>query len=389
MAQSDLDIAISMLTRHAEPLAGIGRHVEGLVLGLACYGFTGHVHIFATEGVNLPNWALPEEQITVHRYHPVAGSALLCLLWHLAVLPRRARKVGAAVLHVANLKPTVSSRVGPAVVLSLHDVAEALVRRRYDVRRRIYRVAVLYPLARRHARIVAVSESARADISHALRIPAERIAVIPNVIDLTRFRAELSQDHVAELRIRYSLNRPYFLSVGRLEHPNKNLLTLMRAFRSLRHEVPQFELVLAGPQSLRSDVILRDLEADDCQGHIRYLGPVSEADLPALYRGARATVVPSLYEGFGLTALEAMACGTPVVASTGGALPEVVGDAGLLFDPQDAEALQATLKDVATDDVLAADLADRGRRRTSYYDPVRAGKILDSFYRRVAAHGCG
>jgi glycosyltransferase involved in cell wall biosynthesis len=187
---------------------------------------------------------------------------------------------------------------------------------------------------------------------------------------------------------RYGIRRPYCLFVGNLE-PRKNLPRLIEAFGLLRRhglapaDLPQ--LVLAGTRGWLSSGIFRaaagqGLEAPD----IVFTGYVPPADLPALYAGAACFVFPSLYEGFGLPVLEAMACGTPVVASTASSLPEVAGDAALLVDPHDVEGLAGALRRLWGDAELRADLRERGLQRATLYSWERTARLTLDVYERVA-----
>jgi alpha-1,3-rhamnosyl/mannosyltransferase len=177
---------------------------------------------------------------------------------------------------------------------------------------------------------------------------------------------------------RLGLAPGYLLFVGNPK-PHKNLPALLAAYAELaarRSDLPP--LLLAGG------------ERDDAPaGGVRRIGVVAEGDLPALYRGARALVLPSLWEGFGLPALEAMASGTPVVAAARGALPELVGDAGLLFDPDDATALPAALARIVDDAALRAELARRGRERAAGYSWRETARATLAVYRDVLAGARG
>jgi glycosyltransferase involved in cell wall biosynthesis len=183
------------------------------------------------------------------------------------------------------------------------------------------------------------------------------------------------------VRARYGLPGPYLLYVGTL-HPRKNLVRLVQAFAllldslssksaypisNIQYPVDNLQLVLAGQKGWLYDEILSQVRRLDLTGRVVLTGYVPEADLPALLSGALAFVFPSLYEGFGFPVLEAMACGTPVICSDVSSLPEVAGDAALLMDPEDVEALAAAIQRLVSDEELRRDLVARGYRQVQRF----------------------
>jgi alpha-1,3-rhamnosyl/mannosyltransferase len=207
---------------------------------------------------------------------------------------------------------------------------------------------------------------------------------VPNGVD-DRFRAPLAASEVDRRLAALGLASGYLLFVGNPK-PHKNLPLLLEAHRRLAVRraaraatVPV--LVLAGGE-LEAPTPLAVPAASPA---VRRLGVVAEADLPALYRGAFALVVPSLWEGFGLPALEAMAGGTPVIAAARGALPEVVGDDALLFDPDDVDQLVDQIERLLDDAALAGDLARRGPLRAARYSWRETARATLAVYREVLA----
>ncbi len=212
--------------------------------------------------------------------------------------------------------------------------------------------------ARAAAHILADSEATRRDLVRHYRTPPEKITVVYPGRDES-LAPVTDPAALAAVRRRYGLTGPYLLYVGTL-HPRKNLLRLLRAFHRLRPAARNLQLVLAGKKGWLYDEIfaqVRDLGLGD---RVLFPGYVPAEDLPALLGGATAFVYPSLYEGFGFPVLEAMACGTPVVCSNVSSLPEVAGDAALLVDPLDVEALASALARVVDDEGLRRELRARG-----------------------------
>jgi len=234
------------------------------------------------------------------------------------------------------------------------------------------RLARLY--ARRADAVVADSEHSRREIVRRLGLPSERITVIPVGLGPEFTPTELS----AAQRARYGLRGPYVLYVGNFL-PHKNLPRLLRAWAALPEWLRRaHQLVLAGGDRARQPALGAEAATLGLADVVAFPGLIDDADLPALYAGATAFVLPSLEEGFGLPALEAMACGTPVVASRRGALSEVVGDAGLLVDAESQSALTTALLRVLDAPDERAQLAARGVLRAREFAATRtAGRVVD------------
>jgi glycosyltransferase involved in cell wall biosynthesis len=219
--------------------------------------------------------------------------------------------------------------------------------------------------ARAACRVVADSEATRRDLERHCGIPRDKIAVVypgrdKGLVPVTDPAME------AAVRSRYGLTGPYLLYVGTL-HPRKNLVRLVQAFSELlartahgSSPASDLQLVLAGQKGWLYEEVFARVRRLNLTNRVTLTGYVPDADLPILLSGALAFVFPSLYEGFGLPVLEAMACGTPVVCSNTSSLPEVAGDAALLVDPLDTEALSEGLSRIVQDEALRRDLAERG-----------------------------
>jgi glycosyltransferase involved in cell wall biosynthesis len=187
------------------------------------------------------------------------------------------------------------------------------------------------------------------------------------------------------LKKRFDLSSPYLLFTGRLS-PRKNIDRLFKAFVSLAAEDPSLRLVLAGPFTGQRPRIEFHPAATDISGRIIYTGPVSDSDLAALYNGCRLFVFPSLYEGFGLPPLEAMACGAPVVCSNASSLPEVTGDAARLVDPLDVRGMTEAMREVTADARLRAEMREKGLRQSKKFSWERNAVETMEVYRKVVYH---
>jgi glycosyltransferase involved in cell wall biosynthesis len=285
-------------------------------------------------------------------------------LWEQVVLPARAASY-ALLYSPANLAPLACTRS----VVVIHDLAALRYPQAYSRTYVAYQRLMLPALARRARLLITVSEFSRGELIDVLGVAPEQIEVIPAGVD-ERFRPAAQADSEA-VRAHYRLERPYVLALGTLS-ARKNLGVLQQAAHELGRK--GIELVLAGADRgyLRSSPVT-----------LRRLGYVADRHLPGLYAGARALAMPSRYEGFGLPCLEAMACGTPVVAARCGALPEVLGDAGTLIDPDDGHAFAEALLALACEDSLHTRYAQAGRARAAAFPWSRSAELTDAALGRL------
>lgn len=295
-------------------------------------------------------------------------------------IARAARRRGLVLVHdptgTAPLMFTRAKRV-----ITIHDVVpyirpSASTAMDLAIHRIWLRVAAPHADA-----VITVSDQSKRDIARHLPVRSDRVHVVPSAAG-PRFRPVCSGRVEQTLR-RLRISDPYILFVGSLE-PRKNLVRLLDAF-SLRVQSWQAKLVIAGARKWQASPILRRVRELGIEGDVRFLGPVSDDDLPSLYSGAGAFVLPSLYEGFGLPVLEAMACGTPVVASNTPAIPEVAGDAAILVDPTDIRSIAHAIDRVLGDQALAEQMRDRGLAQASQFSWQRTARNTCQVYEKVLA----
>jgi len=229
-------------------------------------------------------------------------------------------------------------------------------------------------------RVIAVSARTRDDLIELVDAPARRIDVVYEAADRRFARVEPAA--VAAVARRLGLPERYFLFVGTRE-PRKNLRRLLDAY-ALVAEPAAPDLVVAGRPGWLAEDLGGQAAALGIARRVHFTGEVEDEDLPALYSGALAFVFPSLYEGFGLPTLEAMACQTPVIASTGGSLPEIVGPAALLIDPFDVPALARAMERIWREPALREELVERGLARAGQFSWRRAAEETLDVYRRAA-----
>jgi glycosyltransferase involved in cell wall biosynthesis len=238
--------------------------------------------------------------------------------------------------------------------------------------------------ASRARRVLTVSNASKDDILHYLRVPADRVEVIYNALD-TRLATPPTDDEVAHVRDRFLLTSPFILYAGNIK-PHKNVDRLIEAYSILRRRgITEPKLLIIGDQISKYPNLRRLVHGFQLHPHVRFLGFVPETTLAALYRLASVFVFPSLYEGFGLPPLEAMAAGTPVVTSNVSSLPEVVGDAAVLIDPMDAGAIADAMARVLSDATLRDTLVTRGHARVQAFSWDRSVARIRQVYADVVA----
>lgn len=269
----------------------------------------------------------------------------------------------------------------PATVVTIHDIGYRFFPAQHPLGARLYlEASTRYScMAARH--VIADSQATARDLTQVYGVPAAKISVVYLGIDQASWHAEVTEQK--RVRARNRLEHPYVLYIGTLQ-PRKNLARLIEAFAQLPAHLGEHDLVLAGATGWLTSGIFQRVQKLGLTERVRFLGYVAQEDLAALLSAASCFVLPSLYEGFGLPVLEAMACGTPVVCSNAGALPEVAGDAALLFSPTDTAALVAALTQVLGDAATRATLVDRGRCQVQRFSWERCARETLAVLEEVA-----
>jgi glycosyltransferase involved in cell wall biosynthesis len=233
--------------------------------------------------------------------------------------------------------------------------------------------------------VIALSEYARNDIVNTYQVSPHKISVIPLAAG-DHFRPISSEEELQRVRQTYGIEGEYMLSVGAIQ-PRKNLGRLVAAYSHLRGAKPEGKLpklVLAGKCAWLYDETLRAIKELELSNSIILTGYVPESDLPALYSGALCFIYPSYFEGFGLPPLEAMQCGVPVIVGDRTSLPEVVGDAAVLVDPFDVNALAAAIEKVVSDSDLRAKLSVQGLARAKLFEWRETARQTLAVYQKAA-----
>jgi glycosyltransferase involved in cell wall biosynthesis len=301
-------------------------------------------------------------------------------------VPRDLRREGADLFHAPHyvLPPLTPCKS----VVTIHDCIH-LRFPQYLPNRLGYAYArgSLWMATHRSNRIMTVSEASKRDILSYFRVPDQKIDVIYNGID-ERFGEMPAEDDVARVRERYQLDERFVLYAGNIK-PHKNVERLIEAFHILRKgggELEHIKLVIIGDEVSKYAALRHAVHRHKLHKHVRFFGFVPHGTLAILYRLAAVFVFPSLYEGFGLPPLEAMASGTPVITSNVSSLPEVVGDAALLIDPLEPHAIADAMRRVLTDSALRENLSQRGLERARHFSWERSIRRVREIYDEVLAN---
>jgi glycosyltransferase involved in cell wall biosynthesis len=284
----------------------------------------------------------------------------LRIAWEQAMLPRRLDRLGPDLLHgLAYALPL--GWTGPSV-LTIYDLSFLLFPQAFNAANRIYLAASTRAAARRARRVLTISEHTRRDIVRLLKVPEQRVDVTYPAAD-ERYRP-LPDEEVQTFRRARGLPDVFIFALGTLE-PRKNLVGLLEAYALLPK--PRSPLYVAGGSGWRTSPIFDTVARLGLEQDVRFLGFVPEDELPHWYNAARLFVFPSLYEGFGLPVLEAMACGTPVISSNAASLPEVGGAAAVLVPPRDTNALAHEMQRVLGDAQAGTEMRAAGRIQASRF----------------------
>jgi glycosyltransferase involved in cell wall biosynthesis len=267
----------------------------------------------------------------------------------------------------------------PAVV-TVYDLSFIFYPERYPAFRRLYLNSQTRRSCRAARRVVAISESGRQDINHFYHVPLDKIDVVPPGVAPTY--APRPPAEIEDFRRRESLPEQFLLHVGTLQ-PRKNLPLLLDALAQLNR--PDLLLVFIGGKGWYYDEIFTRVKALKLENRVRFTGYVADEELPLWYNAATIFLFPSLYEGFGMPVLEAIACGTPVIAADTSSIPEVAGGAARLFHPQDVDALaghiQTLLDNPAALDAMRQDGLEQARR----FSWLNSAEKMTTVYRQALA----
>ncbi|NJM05888.1 glycosyltransferase family 4 protein [Candidatus Gracilibacteria bacterium] len=303
-------------------------------------------------------------------------------LWtHLRLGPQSLLSQADVLFVPAHVIPLVAAHRS---VVTIHDLGYRAFPESHTRRRRVELDLTTRWSVQRATRVIAISQATKDALVQHYNVDPTRVAVVHHGLSAAFRPADTPA--ITTVCARYGLQKPFFLYIGTVQ-PRKNLARLIAAFRTIAERIGAIELVIAGKRGWLTEQIEAEAAHAGLGARVRFIGFVPDAELPALLSAARAFVFPSLYEGFGMPVLEAMGCGTPVLTANTSALPEIAGDAALLVDPSDTEAIAAALQQLADDAALRADLSARGLQRAAHFTWERCAEETLQVLRAAITHG--
>ena len=357
---------------------GIGRYARELTGALAAIDNSTAYRLFAA-GAKITE--LPQPPAENFTWKPTrVSSEWLARLWHRARIPLPVEAFTGSVdlFHATDfvLPPTLRRS---RALLTVHDLSFVRVPSAASPPLKAYLDAVVPPSVDAADHILADSEATKADLIDLYKTPDNKISVLYSGVNPS-FRPVENPDALQAVRLKYGLaDVSYILSVGTVQ-PRKNYSRVVQALAALRQTGRDLHYVIAGGSGWLQDELWETIERTGMTDYVHLLGLVADQDLPALYSGARMLAMTSLYEGFGLPVLEAMACGTPVITSKVSSLPEVAGKAALLVDPLDTDAIAEAILILETNDEARNQLIRSGYEQAEKFTWQRAARQLKSIY---------
>ena len=355
---------------------GVGYYTEHLLQHLAREVESTGDELVVVSNCPIDTQAPLPAHVRVHRGHqfPVR------LGWMQMRAARALDAIKADVAHFTNGMIPLAAPV--STVVTIHDMSLRLYPQCHPVRRLLLNRPLMQVAMRRASAIVTVSNSTRRDLLRLHMLPPDRVSVVHEAAS-PAFRRIRDRARLETVRAKYGLPERFLLYVGTIE-PRKNLGRLVAAFGQARAAGIPHHLVCVGPYGWSSRDLTGLIERLALTPYVHFTGYVPFEDLPALYNLGELFVFPSLYEGFGLPVVEAMACGTPVITANSSSLGEIAGDAAITVDPLSTDALAQAIRGLATDEAYRRDLSERGWLRARTFSWTQTAKEMLAVYQRAA-----
>jgi glycosyltransferase involved in cell wall biosynthesis len=356
---------------------GAGNYIIQFVKALAKMDLDYEIVVFAQKSkrdlFDIPNdenlhWVIVPDKSPMYR-----------LIWEQTTFPRLVRRAELDLLH--SLHYTQPVLLGCPSIVTIHDMTFFLFPDLHTRSKRMFFPFAIRSSVRRADALIAISESTRQDSIRLLGVSPQKI--FTTQLGITdEFRVVKDNELLVKVREKYDLPEAFVLYVGLVE-PRKNIPFLIRAYKSLVDEGIKHNLVIVGRIGWMSQEVFKQIEELGLEDRVQFTGYMPQDDLPMVYNLASLFVYPTKYEGFGLPALEAMACGTPVVTTAISSLPEIVGDAGMLIPPGDEQALAGAMAEVLSDPSLYNQLRTRGLQRSEHFTWERTAQETLKVYQQV------
>ncbi len=290
---------------------------------------------------------------------------ILSMFWHLYYLPFRYKYSSYDLVFLPAGNRRLFARYPAHTVVTFHDLSQYHIPEKYDRLRMAYIKYIIPHYLKKAPIVYAISENTKNDILRYYHMLPQQILVNYNGYDPAKLETTVTEE---TLRSKFQISKPYLLYIARLEHPGKNHLNLIKAFEMLPdHIINGYELVLAGSPWTGAETLYSFVEKSNVKNNVIFTGFVNNEELAALYKYASLYVFPSLYEGFGIPLLEAMASSLPVLCSNRSSLPEIGGNAVLSFDPELPADIAAKIDQVLSDSTLYNKMIERGLTRVKQF----------------------
>jgi glycosyltransferase involved in cell wall biosynthesis len=359
--------------------SGVEYCIEDLVLNLAVVD-PDNEYVIYVNGNALQNFASKHGNFVIkkstflNKYRPIR------ILWDQALLPAILLKDKIDIFHAPCYVAPVLASV-PSVV-TIPDLISLLFPNMTTKRNHYHYKLLLPTVVKKARRIITVSQNSKEDLIRVLGVNGDKVDVIANGIHES-FKKITNDRQLTRVKEKYNLPQKIILYVGNLE-PKKNIEGIIEAFsRLIKAGQIEHTLVIAGKKGWLYDGIFKIVAEQELHQNIRFLGYVPRGDLPALYNLAELFVFPSFYEGFGIPPLEAMACGTPVLTSNVAAVPEVVGDAAVMVDPNEVQEIADAIRDITGDEKIRAALTEKGFERAKLFSWGKTARDTLKVYKKA------
>ena len=375
-----MKIAIDIRTIN-KPRSGVGYYVTNLIQKLQDIDEDNQYCLISNNG-EYENTFRAQANFENHRTWVSNENHLFGDFWESFYLPRLLEKKNVSVFHgPAFMVPLIKRNM--ATVVTIHDIVSFIMPDTIPMKYAFYMRNLIKLVSRKADRIISVSHSTKKDLIAWLGVPEEKITVVHQAVSETFYPAE-NGDGGAQIRRRFGIHGRYMLFVGNLE-PRKNLSRLMEAFAMARERLGgPIQLVICGKKGWLCSGILKTYERIRRGDDILITNYVNEQDLLGLYQNAEMFVFPSRYEGFGLPALEAMACGAPVITSNVSSLPEITGGAAMLINPSDVGEISEAMVKLANCASLRSELKEKGFRQAKLFSWAKTARETLDVYRSLA-----
>ena len=370
------------LTSLPTQLVGVGTYAKSLITSLAQYDTNNQYFIFIKrEHSNV--FAINQNNINVIYQKNILRNKILRVLWEQFILPIYIKRLKIDLLH--SIHYTIPLFAGCKVVVTFHDMTFFLFPKKHIFIKRIFFKLFIYISSWRANRLIAVSNNTKKDIIKFMHINNDKIDVVYEIID-SRYHPIKNESAILKVKDKYKILNKFILYVGTLE-PRKNIICLIQAYHNLlTKKLINHQLVIVGKKGWYYQEIfnmVNKLGLNEGRQKIIFTGYVPEEELPFLYNAADVFVYPSLYEGFGIPPLEAMACGVPVISSDLSSLPEVIGEAGILINPYNIQDIYQALYKLLNDDKLKKELKYKGLKRAQEFSSEKLANETIKVYKKA------